>query len=176
MGSSVLDSSRSYTQLLRPVGQALESLRMESFSLTIEGDFVSVQGRKRREQPVEKLFPRGFWQLFRSPPQELDAWESIELRYTPDQLSLMDDEGRTKRGTRGKPDAHSLSQIIRAVGAIVDQKQGRLISVRKDGQKIEIQYESALEHRVNEEFTASSLYDYWVRMYLKRSNRVEPDK
>jgi hypothetical protein len=150
---------------------------MESFSLTMEGDTVIVRGRKYRNQAVDNLSQRGFWQLFRSNrAAEVDQWESVELRYTPEQLSHMDDEGRSKRGNLGSPDAHSASQIIRAVGAFVDQKQARLMSVRKDKEEIEIEYESPLKGRVTENFTVATLYEYWVRMYLKRSNRLAQSK
>jgi hypothetical protein len=88
----------------------------------------------------------------------------------------MDDEGRSKRGNLGSPDAHSASQIVRAVGAYVDQKQARLMSVRKDEEKIEIEYESPLRGKVTDDFTVATLYEYWVRMYLKRSNRLEQSK
>jgi hypothetical protein len=147
---------------------------MESFSLAMEGDTVIVRGRKHRDQAVDNLSRRGFWQLFRSNrTAEVGEWESVELRYTPEQLSHMDDEGRSKRGNSGSPDAHSASQIVRAVGALVDQKEARLMSVRKDQEKIDIEYETPLKGRVTEDFTVATLYEYWVRMYLKRSNRSE---
>jgi hypothetical protein len=150
---------------------------MESFSLTMEGDTVVVHGRKHRDQTVGDLSPRGFWQLFRpNRTADVDKWEVVELRYTPEQLSHMDDDGRSKRGNLGSPDAHSVSQIVRAVGAFVDQKQARLMSVRKDEEKIEIEYESPLKGRVTEDFTVATLYEYWVRMYLKRSNRLEQSR
>ena len=150
---------------------------MESFSLTMEGDTVVVRGRKHRNQTVDNLSQRGFWQLFRANrTAEVDEWESVELRYTPEQLSQMDDEGRSKRGHLGNPDAHSASQIVRAVGALVDQKQARLMSVGKDEEKIQIEYESPLKGRVTEDFTVATLYEYWVRMYLKRSNRSEQSR
>jgi hypothetical protein len=150
---------------------------MESFSLTMEGDTVIVRGRKRKDQAVDNLSRRGFWQLLRSNrTAEVDEWESVELRYTPEQLSHMDDEGRSKRGNLGSPDAHSVSQIVRAVGALVDQKEARLMSVRKEEEKIEIEYESPLKGKVTEDFTVATLYEYWVRMYLKRSSRVEQSR
>ena len=150
---------------------------MESFSLTMEGDTVVVHGRKHRDQKVGDLSPRGFWQLFRSNrTADVDKWEVVELRYTPEQLSHMEHEGRSKRGNLGSPDAHSASQIVRAVGALVDQKQARLMSVRKDEEKIEIEYESPLKGKVTDDFTVATLYEYWVRMYLKRSNRLEQSK
>ncbi|HET7393791.1 MAG TPA: hypothetical protein VFK25_08360, partial [Candidatus Binatia bacterium] len=60
--------------------------------------------------------------------------------------------------------------------ALVDQKQGRLVSVRKDEEKIEIKYESPQKGTVTEDFTVATLYEYWVRMYLKRSNRLEQSR
>ena len=150
---------------------------MQSFSLTMDGDAVVVRGRKHRDQPVKKLSPRGLWQLLRfSQPAEIEEQETIELRYSPEQLSHMDDEGRSKRGDLSSPNAHSVSQVVRAVGALVDQKQARLLSLHKDEQKIEIEYESALKGRITEEFTAATLYEFWVRMYLKRSNRLDEIK
>jgi hypothetical protein len=164
-------------QLLRPVGQALESLQMHSFLLTMEGDAVVVRGHKHRDQPADKSPPRGFWRLIRSSQTaEINEREPVELRYTPEQLSHMDEEGRSKRGNVNSPNAHSVSQVVRAVGAFVDQKQARLMSVHKDEQKIEIEYESPLKGRITEEFTVATLYEFWVRMYLKRSSRLEDTK
>ncbi|MGH7783013.1 MAG: hypothetical protein ACREO5_04130 [Candidatus Binatia bacterium] len=122
---------------------------------------------------MEELPLRGFWQLFRGgrkedQAQERDAWETVELRYTPDDLVQLEDDGRSVRGTGAGLDAHSQSQIVRAVGAIIDQKEGRLLTLNKQDQKITVEYESRLKQRISEDFTVSSLYDYWVRMYLKR--------
>jgi hypothetical protein len=84
----------------------------------------------------------------------------------------MDKEAQTRRqGARGSSEAHTLSQILRAIGAFVDQKQGRLLSVTKDGQDISIEYESALKRNLTEKFTVASLYDFWVKMYLRRRER-----
>jgi hypothetical protein len=146
---------------------------MESFALKLEGAVVIVNGRKRRGQSVEELPAKGFWQLFRAArkgeqSQERDPWETVELRYTPGDLLQLEDDGRSNRGTGTVVDAHSQSQIVRAVGAIIDQKEGRLLALTKEDQKITVEYESSLQQRVSEEFTVSSLYDYWVRMYLKR--------
>jgi hypothetical protein len=147
---------------------------MESFALTVEGTIIVIRGRKRKEQIVAELPARGFWQLFRASRggdqrQERDPWETVELRYTPDDLVQLEDDGRSNRGTGAAADAHSQSQIVRAVGAIIDQKEGKLLALTKEDQKITVEYESALQQRISEEFTVSSLYDYWVRMYLKRA-------
>ena len=84
----------------------------------------------------------------------------------------METEGQSRRqGAGGRPEAHALSQVLRAVGAFVDQKQGRLTSVKMASQDITIEYESALKQNVTEKFTLATLYDYWVKMYLKRRQR-----
>ena len=84
----------------------------------------------------------------------------------------MDKEAQGRRqAARGNSEAHALSQILRAVGAFVDQKQGRLLSVTKSGQDISIEYQSALKGNLTEKFTVATLYDFWVKMYLRRRER-----
>ena len=84
----------------------------------------------------------------------------------------MDAAGNAKRiATAEKPDPHALSQILRAAGAFVDQKQGRLLGVTMEGHDIAIDYESALKQKTTEKHTVASLYDYWVKMYLRRRER-----
>ena len=61
--------------------------------------------------------------------------------------------------------------MVTTIGAFVDQKQGRLMAVTKEGQDIRIDYESALKRNLSEQFTVASLYDYWVKMYLRRRQR-----
>jgi hypothetical protein len=96
----------------------------------------------------------------------------LELHYTHEDIERMDTEAQRKRqDIGGSPEAHTLSQILRAVGAFVDQKQGRLLGVTKEAQDITIEYESPLKRSMTEKFTVASLYDYWVKMYLRRRQR-----
>jgi len=166
-----------FAQLLRPVGQMLEPLKLESFSLKIDDSGVHVSGRKREERPpssVAEVSLRVVWQALRrkQPEPAREAQPSsgvLELRYTQDDIDRMDTEEQSKRaGAGGTPEAHTLSQILRAVGGYVDQKGGRLLEVRKAGEEVTIEYESALRKTMTEQFTVASLYDYWVKMYLRR--------
>ena len=168
-----------FAQLLRPVGQMLEPLQLESFTLKIEEGNVSVQAQKREErvQPAADISLRVTWQMFRrkkttaaSEPQPSSGL--LELHYTPEDIARMESEAQSRRKAAvGRPEAHALSQGLRAVGAFVDQKQGRLTSVKMAGQDITIEYESALRQNLTEKFTVATLYDYWVKMYLKRRQR-----
>ena len=171
-----MPATASYSQQLRPLGQRLEALGIESFTLRLEADAYIVNGQTR-SRPQQKS-ARSLWQRLRgasNPSLAQPPFEAQELRFSLDELSRLDDEGLEQRSAAGgSDDAHSLSQILRAVGAFVEQNHGRLIGVMKEGQDIAIEYESALQRNITDKFTISSLYDFWVKMYLRRSERTEP--
>lgn len=121
----------SLSQLLRPVGQMLEPLNVETFALRVDSEKVSVRAQKRVERQTEAppdMSLRVVWQALRhKKPDPLDEPKPssgvVELNYTHDDIARIDNEGKSKRKeSGGKPDAHALSQILRAVGAYVDQK------------------------------------------------------
>jgi hypothetical protein len=158
----------------------LEGLAVESFVLVVEGDDFVVRGQ-RREAPLKKPEVKTFrvlWQIVRGKQADpetaaVPASSVLELRYTAEDVAKMEEAGREKRAApSGTPEAHSLPQIFRALGDFVDQKQGRLLAIRKEGEAISVDYESPLKGKVSEELTVSALYDYWVRMYLKRRGRT----
>jgi hypothetical protein len=174
-----MSSDFNFSQLLRPVGQMLEPLEIESFSLKVEEQGIAVFA-ERREKPrtaAPEVSLKVSWQIFRRKKSETlqepqPSSGTLEMHYTHDDIARMDNEGQNKRtGASGSPEAHTLSQILRAIGAFVDQKQGRLLGVYKEGQDVRIEYESALKRNTTEQFTVASLYDYWVKMYLRRRER-----
>ena len=173
-----MDQSLSYGQTLRTVGQMLEGLEIESFALKLEGNAFMVSAQKSRQRHERSL--RVFWWRLRGKKVESGDMKTptsgvLELHYTAADIARMDSEARAKRGrTATTPQAHSLSQVLRAVGAFVDQKGGELLTVRKDDQNIEFEYRSELKVKVTQQFTVPTLYDYWVKMYLHRSGRPGP--
>ena len=174
-----MDDDASYARLLRPVGQALDEIGMESFHLLIEGDDIVVRSRlpanTQEATPAASL--KGLWRRL-SGSQNAGApgpFTAAELRYTPADIGRLEAQGQSKRRwPEAVAEAHSLSQILRAAGGFVDQKNGRLTSVRKEGPNITFEYESTSKRIVTEQFTVSGLYDFWVRMYLKRGGRPAP--
>jgi hypothetical protein len=166
-------------QLLRPIGAALEPLQIESFTLRVENEEIFIRAQKREERhpvPVSSAVP-SVWDIFHrkkinASPAPQPASRVVELRYSYDDIARMDSQGVAKRvATGGKPDPGALSQMLRAVGAFVNQKQGRLLGVTMEGHDIAIDYESALKQKTTEKHTIASLYDYWVKMYLRRRER-----
>ncbi len=166
----------SYSQQFRALGQQLEDLGMERFTVRVEADGYRVTGTKRYQPPAEEQPPKKLWQRIRSGVKSAGStpqpFEPVALHFSAQDLAHIDVDAKHKRsGTPGNTDAHSLSQVFRAVGAIVEQKQGRFLSVIKEGQEIVIEYESISKRNTVEKFTVSSLYDYWVKMYLRRRER-----
>jgi hypothetical protein len=170
---------RNYSQMLRPIGQALEALGIQSFELSMDDNDFVVHGRQPIKTAAADAQPslKRLWRLLwnddeKSAPQP--SSERVELRYSPEDIDRLDAEGRAKRGASGgAQEAHSLSQILRAAGSFVDQRNGRLLDIRKEGASIAVAYESPLKTRLSEQFTVSELYDLWVKMYLKRGGRPE---
>lgn len=168
----------SFSQMLRPVGQMLEPLNLESFSLSVEDGSVSVRARQYEErQAAPDVSLRVAWQMLRrktpEPAREAQpASDLLELHYTLNDIERADTEAQARRKTSAAiPEAHALSQILRAAGGYVDQKGGRLVGVTKTNDDITIEYDSAMRRKMTEQFTVASLYDYWVKMYLRRKHR-----
>jgi len=166
----------SYAGLLRPIGQMLESLRIESFTVLIEDDGFVVRDRTRNRAqltPREKAFSAA---LDSSHPVEQEkesarrlAAGMVEWKLTDEDVEHIELESRQlRRDSSQTPDTYSISQLLRVVGMIVDQKLARLISLTKDDQLIIVEYLLANGQKTTMEYTLPVLYDFWVRMYKKR--------
>jgi hypothetical protein len=172
-----MSAQPNYSQLLRPIGEVLESLGVQSFVLTAEGDDFSVRGHKPRSN--EKKALRSIWSLLSgkescSGGKPTPSSDVLDLRYTRDDIARLEGEAKGKRNASasgGAPQPNAISQILRACGAFVDQKQGRILAVKKADDSITIEYESYRNEKVSDQFTVASLYDFYVNMYLKRRDR-----
>ena len=139
-----------YEQLLRAVGQALEKHNFQSFEMTPVGDEFRIRSTALAESS-------------KSPGQ---------LQFTLQDIQQLESEGRARR-TDGQQmaNASSLSQVLRCLGAYLNQKRARLLKLRRDGEAVLIEYESSLGSQMKESFSANGLYDMWVRKYLQRAGR-----
>jgi hypothetical protein len=167
----------SYAALLRPIGQMLETLRIDSFAVTPDGQGFIIRDKTRNRTqltPRERSF---LADLHSSHTASLDKEDALRLAAGVFEWHLIDDDlerlEREGRGRRNRsdhtPDFHSVSQILRVIGSILDQKRGQLGYISKDEQVIAVEYTLLDGQRKSEEYKLPVLYDHWVRMYKKRA-------
>ena len=142
-------SGPSYAQILRAIGQDLEAARLRYFDIRIEGKDYLVQ--------------------------PATSSKSLELRYTPEDIGRLERQGRARRSDPSRtPDFSSLSQVLRAIGHYIDDKEGYLLGVSKKAPSLgarvlSVQYKATTGSSRQEEFSASGIEALCVRMYKRRS-------
>ena len=168
-----------YASMLRPVGQTLDDLRIESFTvITDEDGFIVRDKTRNRAQltPREKAFLSELsasHSALKAKQNALRLANGIfEWHLTDADIERLEKAGRERRrDTEQAPDSHSISQILRIIGEIVDQKRGRLISVSKMESLVTVDYLTSMGRLVSENFTLPMIYNYWVRSYKRRATR-----
>ena len=177
-----------YAQPLRAIGQALETLNVQTFELERAGEAYWIRGaatvsdsdQTTRGVSPEKL--RSIWgdmadqkSMLTSAPRTKSATATsrIDLNYTLKDVERL--EMKAGRNVVNRPqlaDPSSLSQLLRCIGAYLTQKLARLLKLTWAGDFLSVEYETSLGNRMQETLATSELYDLWVRMYLQRANRL----
>lgn len=165
-------------QLLRPVGQKLEELDVDVFAVKVDGDALIISGKKKRIEPPPEEPKGGFWSMFKAGPKvsaaaQAPQSEDFEIRLSQQDIAELDDQGKARRNMTNEntSESHSPSQVLRAVGAYVERKGGTLVAIKKEIQGVTVDYLDKSGQPVTEELPLPSLYEFWVKMYLKRSGR-----
>jgi hypothetical protein len=156
----------SYSEILRVIGQDLESRGIKAFDIRNEGERIFVQC--------------GY--------QEPPASTPVTLYYTPRDIKELRLQGEENRGqSTEQRDFFTLSQTLRAIGGHVDQKKARFVRLSNNdcyGADVvfRIEYETRDGERTVEDRSGSAIYDLCVTMYKRRGKleksiwcpRVEP--
>src|SRR5258705_8309622 len=176
-----------YAQPLRAIGQALETLNLTSFELEPAGEDFYVKGIVAASHPelsedrlsLEKL--SAVWgQLSETERADRDLGGTkaapvltpIELQYTMKDVDRLEQEGQAKRSDPHRvPDTSRLSQVLRCVGAYLNQKPARLVKIARNAEAVSVEYETSLGSIHKETLAVSEVYDLWVRMYMQRAER-----
>ncbi|HEY7316217.1 MAG TPA: hypothetical protein VIE89_01490 [Candidatus Binatia bacterium] len=180
-----------YTRHLRVIGQDLESLRIKSFNLECTGDaylvWPSSGSVNNEEYPLSRLSKNRLRKLWKNKSQlrahgneerlSLPSFLPMKrYRYSLRDIEIMEYENRRRRHRKNTvTDGHSLSQLLRTVGAIVGQRRERLLGISWQDFSISVVVETTLGQRRIDVFRPDNLYDLWVRMYLRRDNRALSD-
>ncbi len=176
-----------YAQPLRAIGQALETLNLTTFELEPTGEDFYVRGVLAAAHPElveDSLTPDKLSKVWGGlPPRAGETAQNepilgapvltpIELQYSPRDVDRLEQEGQARRSDPHRvPDTASLSQVLRCIGAYLNQKPARLMKLSREVDSVTIEYETSLGTVLRETLAPSELYDLWVRMYMQRAGR-----
>lgn len=175
---------------LRAIGQDLENLRLTRFNLECTASVYLVWARADTvdSQPFTSLLAnrrlRKLWtdhiQLRSRGREEYVTVSPLgrmkRYRYTPHEIESIEQAGqRRRRLGSATADGHSLSQLLRTVGDLVQQRNQKLLGISWQELAASVVFEDDHGQREIEVFRLDHLYDLWVRMYLRRNNRALSD-
>jgi hypothetical protein len=173
-----------YAELLRAIGQALEVLQFGSFAMEFTGGDFVVRGsaatsmEQEEARAIRERIIKFVWEELpceRVSDAEIEfamsTWPAnLDLRYTAKDMNRLEQQGKAKRqNVAGVPDVASLSQLLRTIGAYLEEKKARLVKIVRYGESLAIQYETVGGESIEETVSAASLYEFWVKLYLQRS-------
>jgi hypothetical protein len=192
VGGGLMNGTMGYAQLLRAIGQALETLNIQSFEMEPVGEDFFIRGNVLSTSSAELLdgkltydeLRRAIWGKLPdenggndedTPATSLTVHSPVELLYGAKDIERLEEEGRSKRvNPHGTANPSSLSQVLRCIGAYLNQKRARLLKLSREAETVAVEYETSLGTTIKEILSLSDLYDLWVRMYLQRAERTSP--
>ena len=165
---------------LRAVGQALEKFKFKGFKLARRNEVYTVTGHGSDLTATFSLihFIRDFVRGGRSKDRVGDSGNQIELTYSQTEIEALDAQERGKRKEANKtPNPYGVSQILRGVGTVLDNRQvASVLGINYQDEWVTMLYKSRDGRVEQEKQDLEYFYDFWVKMYLRRSNRVAPDQ
>jgi hypothetical protein len=180
VGGGLMSEMTGYAQPLRAIGQALETLNIQSFEIEPVGDDFFVRGNVPVTSAVK--LRRTIWGELPSENRETgeggnasnpNVDSPVELFYELKDVERLEERGRARRiNPHGTADPSSLSQVLRCIGAYLNQKRARLLKLSREAESVIVEYETSLGTNMKEMLSLSDLYDLWVRMYLQRAKRT----
>jgi len=169
-----------YQNVLRAIGQGLESLEVNSFDLEVSETHYVVRGESKKPLVLDKpkvSLKKSFLSLVFNATKKRTARTAgpapfgfTGLRFSRPDIELLERKGKVLRSNfdSGAPNPHKMSQILRTVGAYLDQDGCRLVKISwRDGH--------LTVWRLNRQGVESkdilspvALYDQWVHWYKNR--------
>ena len=165
-----------FARELRALGQALEKFSFSAFDLELKDGAYLVKGRAISTDHVKFSFLGFVSELLRGTaarPMLTCSDGQVDLRFSPKEIEGFDVRGRVRRQDPSKmPDPYSLSQILRGAGSYLDNRGVMtLVAISLKGKWVTVSYQTAEGRLEQAQQDLEYFYDYWVKMYLRRSNR-----
>jgi hypothetical protein len=171
-------NSPGFAHQLRALGQALEKFSFSAFDLQLRTGTYLVTGTAISNEPVKFSFSRFVRELLRGSTARTTVTCSanqIDLRFSPKEIEGFELSGKINRKTPDKmPDPYSISQILRGAGSFLDNHcVTELVGISLKGRWVTVSYQTAEGRLEQAKQDLEYFYDYWVKMYLRRSNRAK---
>ena len=171
-------NSPGFAHRLRALGQALEKFSFSTFDLELVSGTYLVTGRASTTENIKFSFSRFVRELLCGSavrPTLSCSDNQVDLRFSPEEIERFDVRGRIKRQDPSKmPDPYSISQILRGAGSYLDNRDGTILSrISLKGKWVTVSYQTAEGRLEQAQQDLEYFYDYWVKMYLRRSNRTK---
>ena len=169
-----------YQSVLRAIGQGLEVLEVKSFDLEVSDSHYLVRGECNKpmaadapKSSLKKSFlsfvlnvtKKRTVQIAGSPPFHFTG-----LRFTRTDIELLDRKGKVLQNNfeTSAPNPHSLSQILRTVGAYLDQDDCRLVKISWRDSFLTLWHINRHGVESKDILSPLALYDQWVHQYKQR--------
>jgi len=157
-----METSTSYGQQLRSIGQSLESQRIRIFELTCRGDRFVVKGEPEKETSVLAALRQ--WQQRR----RRDGLNG-SLSFTRQDLEQLERQGRAQRKHSNRlPDVYSLPNTLRTVGHYLELKGAELLELQKRQLSLTLLSRNKDGHPEMEERSIVSFYDLFLELHDRR--------
>jgi hypothetical protein len=171
--------ARNFARELRALGQALEKFSFSAFDLELSSGTYLVKGTATSTDNLKFSFSRFVRELLRGSSARTTmtyTGSQIDLRFSPEEIERFDMRGKIKRqGADKMPDPYSISQILRGAGSYLDNRDvTRLVGISLKGKWVTVSYQTVEGRLERAQQDLEYFYDYWVKMYLRRSNRAKP--
>ena len=157
-----MDTSTSYGQQLRSLGQYLEAQRINIFELTCRRERFVIKGEPEKETSLLAALRQ--WQQRRRSEGLNGA-----LTFTRNDLDQLERQGRAQRKQSNRlPDFYSLPNALRTVGQYLELKGAELLELQKRQLSLTVLSRNNDGHPQMEERSLASFYDLFLKLHDKR--------
>ncbi len=170
-----------YQNVLRAIGQGLEALEVKSFDLAVSGNHYVVGGEGNKPMtahaPPKVSRKKSFLRLVLAVTKKrtaraagLPPFHFTGLRFTRTDIELLERKGKVIQTNfeSDAPDPHRLSQILRTVGACLDQDECRLVKLSWRDGFLKLWHVNRRGVESKDILSPLALYDQWVHQYKQR--------
>jgi len=166
--------------VLRAIGQGLETLEVIAFDLQVSVNHYVVRGDARNLKTADASKPslkKSFLNLILNGTKKrtakttgLQPFHFTGLHFTPKDIELLERKGQLLQTNfeTSTPNPHSLSQILRTVGVYLDLHECHLLKISWRDGLLTLWYLNRHGVECKDILSRVALHDQWVQQYKQR--------